>query len=296
MDKCENRHVCLKDLESYRKKDDYFADYSKLEKEEIKKNLGVLNKEDVLELYRNYQENYIIVTYDEMADLIRQHQLASGHFYVISDFQSIYESSVGSVWGDSDHPSYVYKIVVEALTDTILDPNVRIISDDFENSQQWEAKYDVTSETIQSIRTKGKITYLKDEYGNSAYYDFKSIQYRLTQDQLKQVGIETSYSYKDYYTFNSTVKNVSIDVNSYGNIFMKKCSNITIDKGCTNNIINTVINNTHIYTGVSDAIIKDSVFEDNVFKDIRTSSIGPAVNYIDQDTLTSQGYALDTIH
>lgn len=295
MNKCENRHVCLKDLESYRRKDDYFADYSKLEKEEIKKNLGVLDKSDVLELYKNYQENYVIVTYDEIIELINQHSLASAHVYVISDFQSIYESSEGTAWGDSDHPSYVYKIVVEALTDTILDTNVRIISDDFENSYLWEVKYDVTSETINSVKTKGKITYLKDEYGNSAYYDFKSIQYRLTQNQLKQVGIDTSYEYKDFYTFNSTAKNISLDSNSYGNVFMKKCSDITIDKGCTGNIINTNIYNTHIYSGTCNTIIKDTIFEDTTFKDIRNSSIGPAISYIDKDTLTMQSYALDTI-
>jgi hypothetical protein len=67
---------------------------------------------------------------------------------------------------------------------------------------------------------------------------------------------------------------------------MKKCSDITIDKGCTGNIINTNIYNTHIYSGTCNTIIKDTIFEDTTFKDIRNSSIGPAISYIDKDTLT----------
>mgnify|MGYP003463876872 FL=1 len=52
---------------------------------------------------------------------------------------------------------------------------MKILSEDFLNSLLWEVRYDPTQEIINSVRTKGRITYLKDEHGNSAYYDFKNI-------------------------------------------------------------------------------------------------------------------------
>jgi hypothetical protein len=43
---------------------------------------------------------------------------------------------------------------------------------------EWTVEYNVNSEVLpDTTKTKGKITYLKDDNNNSAYYDFKNVRY-----------------------------------------------------------------------------------------------------------------------
>lgn len=296
MNTCENRHVCFKDLEDYLRKDSYLSGYSKSEQEEIRKNLGVIGKSDIEEIVKYYLETYTILTYDQLRELIEHKELASGRIYVISDFQTIYLSNTGTTWGFADHESKKYKIIVQALTESILDSNVKIISDDFPRSLLWEAKYDSTQEIINAVPTKGKITYLKDEYNNSAYYDFKNIQFRISQSELSSVGIETTYPYKDYYTFNSSAKNVTISEFSDQNVFLKSAENVTIESGANNNLCNSSIKNTYISKGVCNSFIRHSLFQKDVQKTIISSNDIPLVTYFDPDTLTQQTYEIDNIH
>lgn len=296
MNDCENRHVCFKDLDAYIRKDSYFAGLSKTEQEEIIKNLGIISKADVYEIVRTYLESAIIVTYSELYELIQHKELAPGHIYMITDFQTIYQSNVGSTWGTGDHESKVFKIIAQALTNDTLDSNVKVISEDFPNSILWEVKYDPTRKTINSINTKGTITYLKDEHGNSAYYDFKSIQFRITQKELQNVGIETTYPYRDYYTFNSSAKNVSINSGSEQNVFLKNVENVSIGLGCSKNLYNSIVKNTDIKNGVSNLFIKNSIFQEDVSKTIQNAINSPVLYYIDNDTLTVQAYEIDNIY
>ena len=47
---------------------------------------------------------------------------------------------------------------------------------------KWIVEYDYEYETLtDGIKTKGKITYLKDSNNNIAYYDFKNIKSRRTR-------------------------------------------------------------------------------------------------------------------
>jgi hypothetical protein len=60
------RHVCFADLEEYIKKDFYFDSYTKSEQALIRKNLGIMEREDIAEYVDNYLKIYILVTYDEL--------------------------------------------------------------------------------------------------------------------------------------------------------------------------------------------------------------------------------------
>ena len=296
MKDCNNRHVCFKDLEAYVRKDSYFAGLSKTEQEEIIKNLGIITREDVYDIVRSYIESAIPVTYKQINELIQHRELAPGHIYIITDFQTIYKSNTGATWGTGNHESKIFSIIVQALTDNTLNSDVKILSEDFPNSLLWEVRYDPTQEIINSVRTKGRITYLKDEHGNSAYYDFKNIQYRISKEDLLKVGIETAKEYKDYYTFNDTAENVEISKGSTQNVFIKSAHNVKIGLDCENNLFNSQIRNTTILDGVSDSFVKHSIFQEDIFKVIQNSSINKVVSYIDGDTLTMQTYAIDNIY
>jgi hypothetical protein len=44
----------------------------------------------------------------------------------------------------------------------------------------WDVRYNVKSEV-----GKGEITYLQDELGNSAPFDFKSVQYEISKSTIE---------------------------------------------------------------------------------------------------------------
>ena len=292
---CQTRHVCFKDLEDYLRKDDYLSGFSKSEYEEIRKNLGVLTEEEIKQIIDEFTRNNIQITHNELSDLISKSKLRPGNIYVITDFQTIYNSNTGETWGHStNHPSKIYQLIVFAINENTLSKNIRIISSDFSKSILWEAKYDPTSERVNGIPTKGKITYLKDEFGNSAYFDFKNIKYRVAKDELKKLGL--SGEYEDYYTFNDYAFNVNIEDRTNQNIFLKSVSDVTIQSGSTKNIFNTEVRNTILLKGTKNQFIIHPLFKKDVFKTISPSFNKYVVSYIDDETLTQQVYETNNIY
>lgn len=291
------RHVCFADLEEYIKKDFYFDSYTKSEQALIRKNLGIMEREDIAEYVDNYLKIYILVTYDELCQLIENKELSTGHFYVITDFQTIYTSNTGEVWGLDSHPSYKYQIIVEALTDSLLDDNAKILSSDFTKSLLWTVKYDWNSEQLGDVSTKGKITYLEDENGNSAYFDFKSIKYELTKDFLQtNLGITTRDSVKEYKTFEASTTNVTLNKGCSNIIFFKSANDVIVNSGSSNIYVNTQIKNTTIENGTNDIVLKDSsIFNTNMHKTVYNSTDGAVLSYMDKDTLTLQTYEIDSV-
>ena len=84
---CDNqfRHVCLKDLDNYVKRDTYFSDFSEEEIKQIQKNLGIVTSGDTEEF------NPILIS-GTYAQVVQQQQLGNlkiGYVYVITDFRSI---------------------------------------------------------------------------------------------------------------------------------------------------------------------------------------------------------------
>ena len=78
---CDNqfRHVCLKDLENYIKRDEYFSDFSDEEKAIIKKNLGITTSGESSE----YDPIVHLLTYDTVYKKQNAKELQVRHIYVI---------------------------------------------------------------------------------------------------------------------------------------------------------------------------------------------------------------------
>ena len=109
-------------------------------------------------------------------------------------------------------------------------------------------EFEFKSELIGDISTKGKITYLRDSNNNSAYYDFKSIKFRRSREELSKLGIDTNSQYLDLYTFNtSNLEEASESVNVKNNQFDKDCfDNVFIGNNVMNNIFKAGLDVIHL--------------------------------------------------
>lgn len=228
----EYRHACLKDLEHYFKIEDYFGGLSIEECNLIKSNLGITS--------------VISDTYEKIKQLHDSRQLNPSSCYIITDFQTIYKSNTGDIWGLNTNPSKVYRIRLSPVTKYMFSPQVYILD---ENNNLFEAKYDITSELLTpTIRTKGKITYLKDSNGNSAYYDFKNIKYRIILSPDIDVRLSEPIDV-DVFTFNipTSVPGRYIEGSKqcydnqlgrgcWQNIFLNKCENVELQSNSCNNL------------------------------------------------------------
>ena len=249
-----DRYACMSDLNNYFKKADLLKGLSEAEKVQLRSNIGIMNYNG-----EGGQSTPVEITYSALYDLILHSNLVVGARYVITDFQTIYTSNLVSrdSWGttSSINPSTIYQMVVIANTNTQLDRRAFILS-----HPKWVVEYDVTREILpDDVLTKGKIVYLKDENGNSAYYDFKNIKFRRTQAQLAQSNLYISSPYIDLYTFSdvqneAAIENSSIATTKY-NVLDKDCWNNVFIGDTYNNFIGSASKNNTFLRGCNDCNI-----------------------------------------
>ena len=254
-----SRYACLSDLNNYFKKAELLGGLTEPEKIQLRINIGVTNYTG-----EGSQSSPLLVTYNEFRTLMLNNSLLTGARYQITDFQTIYSSNIENgglliSWGLVSNPSTVYNLIVTALNNNTIDPRVVIVG------KSWIVEYNPEQETLpDGVKTKGKITYLRDNNGNSAFYDFKNIKFRRYNSVL---GISGGSSYYDLYTFSDIQNNVVIDNSgivttkfnelkkdcwnnvflgdTYNNIFEANCKNNTFIRGCHNNHIEwSSVNNT----------------------------------------------------
>lgn len=303
---CNNqfRHVCLKDLENYIKRDEYFSDFSDEEKVIIKKNLGITTSGE----FSEYDPIVHLLTYDTVLQLKESEELKVGHVYVIQDFQTIYsDGSDGVMKGKT------YWLFLHPTSRATFDPRVGIFcpEDSNNNCSKWTVEYDIArSEVATGEYNKGIITYLKDQNNNEAFYDFKNIKFKKTLDELKD--FPKTYT-KDTYFY--TFDNDGIDGSEHGwknnrlgkgairNIFLNDTENTSIESDCHDNVFAGGCINSRFGYGTFKNIFKDTVYncigvlnnakvghETNGFnyKRIDDFSDKYAITYLDKDTETFQ--------
>ena len=136
-----DRHVCLKDLDNYLKKNGYLSGYTPVEQRQVRKNIGAIGEADLASYLT--EGKYIELTYDELQDLIKDKKLGIGQVYAINDFQTIYQSNVQTStgvyqsWGSTINPSKVFKIITLALTPDTLYNRVVIQSEDYPDAYKY---------------------------------------------------------------------------------------------------------------------------------------------------------------
>lgn len=303
---CNNqfRHVCLKDLENYIKRDEYFSDFSDEEKAIIKKNLGITTSGE----FSEYDPIVHLLTYDTVLQLKESEELKVGHVYVIQDFQTIYsDGSDGVMKGKT------YWLFLHPTSRSTFDPRVGIFcpEDSNDNCSKWTVEYDIArSEVATGEYNKGTITYLKDQNNNEAFYDFKNIKFKKTLDELKD--FPKTYTKDTYfYTFDNDgldgsehgCKNNRLGKGAIRNIFLNDTENTSIESDCHDNVFAGGCINSRFGYGTFKSIFKDTVYncigvlnnakvghETNGFnyKRIDDFSDKYAITYLDKDTETFQ--------
>ena len=303
---CNNqfRHVCLKDLENYIKRDEYFSDFSDEEKAIIKKNLGITTSGE----FSEYDPIVHLLTYDTVLQLKESEELKVGHVYVIQDFQTIYsDGSDGVMKGKT------YWLFLHPTSRSTFDPRVGIFcpEDSNDNCSKWTVEYDIArSEVATGEYNKGIITYLKDQNNNEAFYDFKNIKFKKTLDELKD--FPKTYTKDTYfYTFDNDGldgsehgwKNNRLGKGAIRNIFLNDTENTSIESDCHDNVFAGGCINSRFGYGTFKNIFKDTVYncigvlnnakvghETNGFnyKRIDDFSDKYAITYLDKDTETFQ--------
>ena len=239
----EFRHVCLKDLENYIKRDQYFSDFTKEEIALIQKNLGIQTNDDI---DKDYNPTIVTGTHAGIYNEASVSNLKVGYIYVIKDFRSIYLDESGEVCGTEDHiPSKEYWIFLTPNSTSTFDKRVKIAQVGGTNAcSNWTVEYDITPVTFSDRTTsKGTITFLKDNNNNYAYYDFKNIKFKKTLEELKN-GASTYTANTYLYTFDNggadasetICKNNHLEVGAYRNVFLGNTQNVTLAADCHDNI------------------------------------------------------------
>lgn len=314
MENFDGRHVCMSDLENYLKKDEYLDGYTEPEQLQVRMNIGAIGREDISEILEEMENLYISAPYKTIESVVKESGLKVGYRYAINDFATVYKT-------DQVHiSSNQYIIVLTAISENKFDPRVAILSKNYPDSYKWIVEYDFESELIDDVYTKGKIVYLKDNNNNSAYYDFKSVKFSRTKEELSRLGIQIDDQQIDLYTFNTSdfeeasenfnVKNNQFDRDCYNNVFIGNNSmdnifkagfyNNTFTNVCQNNVFGFDTQNNNFKDGVmyfnGNVANKDFIdlnYTDNtVSKQITKSNEGYVLSYLDPDTLALQMFPL----
>lgn len=221
-----NRYACTDDLSNYFRKQDLLKGLTSAEQAQLRQNIGIIDYSG-----EGGQDGPIELTYAQFWDKLSSRQLITGASYAIKDYQTIYASNVyNSVgqkisWGATVYPSQVWKIYVRAISPNQIDRRVTI------DGKAWEVEYDPAKKTLEDgTTTKGAITFLADDNGNVAFYDFKNIRWMWTQDALAQAGIVVNQNLA-LYTFTEIVNNEVSDSSELHNT-----KHNVLSEGCYNNI------------------------------------------------------------
>ena len=221
-----NKYACTDDLINYFKKADLLGGLTKVEQQQLRKNIGIIDYTG-----EGGQDSPIELTYASFWDLYHSKNLTTGANYAITDFQTIYASNVynsGGMkqsWGKDINPSQVWKLYVRAVDKDQIDNRVTI------DGKSWEVEYDPEMNTLEDgTTTKGTITYLRDTNGNSAFYDFKNIKWRWSREKLNAAGIQ-AINDMDLYTFTEITGSAILDSSELHNTKFNM-----LEQGCYNNI------------------------------------------------------------
>lgn len=147
----------------------------------------------------NIPDNYnevVPITYSDLKMLRDGQELKSGTLYRITDFVTIINGTydLSSIAGRTAYIHYArsanhpFDLIVLAINEYTLSEDAIAVQHDgdlyFDTSdlEKWEVKYTIDNNAsvyawADETNGKGVITYLKGEFGNEAYYDFKNIQF-----------------------------------------------------------------------------------------------------------------------
>ena len=214
------------------------------------------------------------LTYNELKALKDKGNLIPGQKYAIIDYVThVYTQQYGD---GSINPNVYscrsagnpYDIIVTALSSSELSENAsaRKRKNDkyFEkcNLNAWKLKYSLDNSIASwGYGGKGVVYYMEDEHGNSAYYDFKNIQYQVKKHSFLKSNI-WYYTFSQYYTN----ADLSLTSNYCRNNKIGVCSkgyDSEYSERLTYYLPCNIITSLSVYNPIQAAIIENNVFGNN---------------------------------
>lgn len=236
------RWACSDDLQNYFRIKDLLGGLTEAQQKQLRENIGISISE-------GGQQTPDEITYNELLSKIKGNLLVTGARYIIKDFQTIYETTEG-VRGLTEFPSEIWPLLVTAIDSNKLDPRVVITT-----QPEYQVEYNPTKEVLSDgTTTKGKITFLKDQYNNQAYYDFKNMLFPRTYEKA---GLKVS---KDLYTFSiiteDSVQDASLTGLAHDNKFAENCINNVFVGETYYTILEPDCYNNTFLSGCHDVLLK----------------------------------------
>ena len=216
------------------------------------------------------------ITYEELQKLISENSLYPNKKYRITDFFNEWDYYQYTING-TDSKQYYFPIVVTAKNSNELKPKGYLC-----DREDWVIEYDVSfnylideildQNNYVEIYTRGRITRLTDEFGNSANYDFK---HRLFKYGASDDRKNWYYTYNVTRTVNPTS---SKDVNNWE--YIHSNWDASQDGNIVNNNINLPEPTIEDYTLHSGKVVQKVVQDDNYILFPDCSTIYPHDNEI----------------
>lgn len=270
-----------------------------------------------------YGNTIVEGTYSEIKQLKDSNKLVAGNLYAITDYTAT------TIQSETRSAGKVFGIIIEAITTNAFSEDA--IAYDSNQSftgnklEAWTVKYCFTNDTTRfawadTVNGKGVIYYLKDEFNNECWYDFKNIQFARSRDWFNTnntfwcastfLSAASSINQFYFYTFSVVNNGTVIDDSLYSEnnyyhasdnhlgrstakltklnntIFIdavnKGIFNITIADGHSNNTIGKLTQNNTIEHNFKDNIISES-FQYNTIGSNFTNNV------------TKKGFSYNTI-
>lgn len=298
------RRACVDDLRNYFRISDLLGGLTEPQKRQLRQNIGI-NTDDSGNIVAEE------LTYEELTNKIQNKTLSVGLHYIISDYQTIYQSNhlvngVYETWGYEGHvESQLWHLIVTAVSTNLLDKRVVIVE-----HPEYIVEYDINTKIFQDgVSNKGTITYLKDPRNNSACYDFKNVRFRRVMEgysgnyytfSYRKDGVLQDYSETDTVHDNELKRNCWNNVfigdtyynimepDSYGNTFFSGCHDCHFYWETVNNIFKeevvdlsgTIANR---YVGIGNDVLSTAIT-----KQVHNVAGGTIITYLDPITYSQQ--------
>lgn len=165
-----------------------------------------------------YGSTIIEDTYSEIKKLKDSNKLIAGNLYAITDYTAT------TTQGETRSAGKVFGLIIEAITTNTFSEDA--IAYDSNQSftgnklEAWTVKYCFTNDITRfawtdTINGKGVIYYLKDEFNNECWYDFKNIQFARSRDWFNtnntfwcaSTFLSTASSVNQFYFYTFSVVN-----------------------------------------------------------------------------------------
>lgn len=179
-----------------------------------------ISKDEIDVSLNNKQNIPITISHADLLDLLDKNELIIGQKYRISD----YVTTTSQI--DTQSANHPFDIIVEAISTNALSEKAQAIQSNRDKGyfndnklESWEIKYCIHNDTSRfawagHANGKGVIYYMKDEFNNEAWYDFKNIQFlRNAQwfiDNPKFISTSGFTADTHFYTFSTVDGNKNI--------------------------------------------------------------------------------------